>query len=254
MTSEQARRYLLRQLTDDETVGVESEYFGSADALEIVDATYEHLIDEYLENTLSADDRQQFEAVYRESPKHWERVETVRRLKAAAHSSARSRGAGIRTLALAAAVLLAVAGIVWVVERARRAPPAPSAAQAAATAPVPHVFAMSISPVTVRGANESPALVIPLGTDVIGLRLEGEGAGPPVASGRVVIRTVAGKDQLETWQGPIQIGGVLPPGTIAHVDVPADRLVPDDYVVTLFETGPTGAEGERFRYFLRVRR
>jgi hypothetical protein len=258
----QARRYLLGDLTDDEAEQLERDYFSTPPALDVVEAAEERLIDEYLDDTLPAADRHRFEARYLASAPHLERVETIRRLKAAAHAGAHPHRAAslpvrnrisIRALALAAGIVLAIAGVVWVVEHPRQAPPPELAQHTANPAPVaPRMFAMAISPSTVRGATDSPALVVPAGTDVIDLKLEGDGAsGTPMKSGRVVIRTVAG---TETWQGPVREGAALPPGFVAHAEVPAARLVPDDYVITLFDMGPNGAESEHSRYFLRVRR
>jgi len=39
----------------------------------------------------------------------------------------------------------------------------------------------------------------------------------------------------------------------AIIEIPADRLRVDDYVIVLFATGPGGGEVEQARYVLRVR-
>ncbi|HEX5070511.1 MAG TPA: hypothetical protein VFV78_09885 [Vicinamibacterales bacterium] len=201
---------------------------------------------------MSAVDRERFETNYLDSPQRRDRVETIRQLRGATHTRERAQRISIRTLALAAALVLAVIGIASVVGRERPSSLVESPPPAAIVPPAPlRIFAMTISPVSVRGTSDSSALVVPTGTDVIDLRLEGDGAGPSIAAGRVLIRTVAGQ---ETWQGPLRPAATQPPGVIAHVEVPAARLAPDDYVITLFETGPSGSESERFRYFLRVRR
>jgi hypothetical protein len=234
---------------------VEREYFAQPAAIDDIEAAEERLIDEYLDRTLSSEERQQFETHYLASPQHRERVATIRRLHAAAPAQPRRRSFTLSALALAAVVALATAGVAWFVQRARHdtpAAPVTRSAEAVPTAPAPpRVFAISISPVTVRGAGDAQALVIPAGTDAIDLRLEAEGPGPAIARGHVVIRTVAGVD---VWQGPVLAAAALPTGTAAHVEVPAARLVPDDYVVTLFERDLSGADVERARYFLRVRR
>jgi hypothetical protein len=249
-----ARRYLLQDFSQDEIEQFERDYFATPEALEAVDAAEEQLIDEYLDGTLIGDDLERFDANYLASAAHHERVATARRLRAAGHASGRTRWSTARTLALAAAIVVAVGGTTWVIVRQTRQPRTEQT-QAAATATVapspPHIFAIAISPATVRGASESPTLVVPADAGVIDLRLEGDGSSSSLASGRVVIRTADGKD---AWQGPIHSSTTLPAGIVAHTEVPAARLTPNDYVITLFETGPTGAEIERFRYFLRVRR
>jgi hypothetical protein len=65
-----------------------------------------------------------------------------------------------------------------------------------------------------------------------------------------VIRTM---DGTELWQGAVGASATLPAGVIAVASVPAARLRADDYTITLFETGASGVETERSRYFLRVR-
>jgi hypothetical protein len=38
----------------------------------------------------------------------------------------------------------------------------------------------------------------------------------------------------------------------ASIALPAQRVGPDDYVITLFAVSPQGAEHEASRYFLRI--
>src|SRR5712692_5554172 len=94
---------------------------------------------------------------------------------------------------MAAALVMAV-GILWVViprrsqaptvsENRPTSPPHASAPAGPepgsntppnAVPPASRVFALSLSPVSVRSATDSPSLVIPAGTDVIALQLEGD--------------------------------------------------------------------------------
>jgi hypothetical protein len=111
------------------------------------------------------------------------------------------------------------------------------------------MLTLSLSP-GVRGGNDSPSLIIPAGTDVVALRLEGDADRATIGNARTVIQTVAGD---EVWRGTATQATDLATGVIARVDVPATRLGVDDYVVMLFGTDPAGVEQERFRYFLRVR-
>jgi hypothetical protein len=91
---------------------------------------------------------------------------------------------------------------------------------------------------------------VPGGIDIVRLRLDADAPAPALSRGRVTIRTVAGRD---VWQGPI--ASDRPPApALAAVEVPAARLVPDDYVVALFAIDASGVEHEAQRYFLRVRR
>jgi hypothetical protein len=93
-------------------------------------------------------------------------------------------------------------------------------------------------------------VIIPAGTEVLALSLEGGGDGPKLVAGRASIRSMNGGT---VWEGRAAAGEGRPPGVIARLDLPAARLPADDYVITLFGTDPSGAEQEWSRYFLSVR-
>jgi hypothetical protein len=112
------------------------------------------------------------------------------------------------------------------------------------------VFALTLSPVAVRGAADSPSAIIPGATDVVSIRLEGEAGGPRLKPSRATIRTVAG--QL-AWQGPVGAAPASPRGILGQVEVPAGSLPAEDYLLTLFGADPAGVEREWTQYFLRVR-
>jgi hypothetical protein len=278
-----ARRYLLGEASEEECSAIEREYFHDDDASEGIAAAEEALIDDYIAGRLEPVQRVRFERHYLAAPHHRRRVETIRQLtEAAARSVPRpeARDAGgrspvaarvvrvrwVQPLAVAAAVVLVAAGAVWMLrpapdtrQTAVQSAPAPSSAlppatgaadRPVATPPPVRVVALSISPVTVRSADETPSLVIPPGTDTVALTLEGETAGTRLDRARAVVRTVAGE---EVWQGPAVIASDRSSAVVARVDVPAARLRVDDYVVTLSGADPVGVDRERYRYFLRVR-
>jgi hypothetical protein len=114
----------------------------------------------------------------------------------------------------------------------------------------PVVLALSLSPIHVRGSDEPPRLTIATGTDVVRLHLQGEAGDQSLQRGRAIVRTVAGQ---EVWRG--RAAGVAGPQTsaLAHIDIPADRLRPDDFIVELLDVNDSGREAERYRYFFRVR-
>jgi hypothetical protein len=251
-----ARRYLLGQATEEERSALELEYFHSEEAVDRIAAAEDDLIEDYLSDRLDPVERGLFERDYLAAPNHRRRVETIRQLLAS--TSRTEPGPSMdwsrQRLALAAALVLFAAGSLWVFTSSRgergvvveKSSPTVSTppslpGQPPTTAPAaPRVFAVSISPVTVRSAAGAPAVIVPAGTDIVALSLEGEPDGRTGAGGRGSIRTVSGD---EIWQGPATVTGDLPAGVIARLDVPAARLPADDYVVTLFGT----------RYFLRVR-
>jgi hypothetical protein len=56
------------------------------------------------------------------------------------------------------------------------------------------------------------------------------------------------------WQGPATVpASGTGTGVLARVEVPADRLRANDYVITLLARTPDGGTVERSRYVLRVR-
>lgn len=112
------------------------------------------------------------------------------------------------------------------------------------------VLAVTLSAAAVRGPDSSPAIVIPKGTTTVAIRLDTEDGAPVARSARAAIRRVAGE---EVWQGAASIETLVQPVWAARIDVPADRLTADDYIVVLSVTDGSGTEQERGRYFLRVR-
>lgn len=260
-----ARRYLLGQSGEDECAAIENEYFANEAVVDRIAAVEEDLVEDYLAGRLQADDRRQFESYYLASPQHQARVETIRRLSALSEDDRFRTVTGVespagtrslRYLALAAGILIA-AGALWTIIP-HRPPAATSVATQPAPAPAPalpvpaarQIFAVSLSPIAVRSASDSQNVVVPAGTDVVALQLEG-GANPATATNaRAVIQTVAGD---EVWRGLASSSTDLPAGTIARFEVPASRLGIDDYIVILFDTDAAGTERERNRYVLRAR-
>ena len=277
---DELRRYLLGELSDEECAALEQDYFTQQDALDRMSAAENDLIDEYVANELAVHERERFESHYLIVPAHRARVILARQLRAATRSrrpvaggdpgdpsSRRAIESNTRLpmmwrTAVAAGVLLAAASAVWFdVSRPhpggtltsgdrtdrRDAPDSTQAGRPDPHASSPGVIAISLSPATVRGADESSPLTITAGVERVQIVLEGDGAGGGAVT-RAVIRKVAG-DPL--WRGTAADGAA--PGELARLDVPASVLPPDDYVIELSGQDATGRESERSRYVLRVR-
>jgi len=277
------RRYLLGRATDEEASAIEEAYFNDDEAVDRIALAEDEMIEEYLEGALAADDRERFERVYLASPRHRDRVELIRRLMAIASraapagsagaqpgapppSIASSRRAILGALAAAAVVALAVAAF-WA--RGGVSPPAattaagepkgstapadrPAASQTRDREPraLPKTFAMSLSPIAVRSAGAARSLVVPSDATTVALRLEGnERAAAGAAPARAVVRTA---DGTSVWEGPAAAPDRANGGG-AIIEIPADRLRVDDYVIVLFATRAGGGEVEQARYVLRVR-
>lgn len=266
-----ARRYLLGQATEEESSVIEQEYLEHDEAVERIAAVEDDLIEEYLTNQLSSSERQHFERTYLAAPPHRVRVETVRRLMA---HSARTGSAGNEKrslaswtrmsshsgwLALAATILVVASIALWRFSSVESQPPqvteVPPPAETPQTTPVvppsaPRVFAVTLSPVAVRSAADSPSVVVPSGTDLIVLRFQADVDPRKLAPRRASIQTIAG---VEQWQGPAVTESNPSQGTVARVEVPAANLAPDDYTVILYGTDQAGLEREWTRYFLPIR-
>ena len=114
----------------------------------------------------------------------------------------------------------------------------------------PVVLAIALSPAGVRGAEDSPRVTIPAGTDHVVIRLESDGPPRLFTSARAVVHTVSGR---EVWRGPATAESPARSPAFARIELPADCLGPEDYIVTLFEIHDSKPEVEGFRYFLRIR-
>jgi hypothetical protein len=260
-----ARRYLLGEAGDEERERVERAYFADEMMLGRMEAAEESLIEDYLADRLSADSRSRFEREFLAVPHRRARVETIRLLSAAAARArpatgpkavAATRRPAMSTMSLAAAALVLIAaGTWWAVGAFRAGRPSASDAVARSGGDVPllhepvRVFAVSLSPAATRSADTTPDVIVPAGTEVVELRLAAEPGDAPVEHGRALVRTVSGD---EVWSGPATSQADRSAGIAASIAVPAPRLGPDDYVITLLAASPGGAEREASRYFMRI--
>jgi hypothetical protein len=265
-SAEALRRYILGGSTEEESAAIEQEYFESADALNRVRAAEDDLIDEYVSGQLTPDERKEFERNYLTTPAHRRRVGVARALKTAA--SSRSTRVVTRwswpAAAIAAALIIVALGVALVLRP--RSVPGTAAVDSppSATAPVPPppsqapapvrpeavVVVLSVSPILVRGSDQPASLTIEPGADVVRLYLQGQRTEPRFGRGRAIVRAVTGGP---VWTGPADAAERTTPPALARVDIPAERLRPDDYIVELLEIDARGRDIERYRYFFRVR-
>jgi len=280
------RRYVLGAESDETSAAIEQEYFARADALDRLKAIEDDLIDDYVSGRLSSDEMVPFERHYLSAPHHRVRVAVARSIRAEAARSSPSivpprltwkvltsmaTWSPMAQFGFSAAAIVLIAVAAWLVRSSR--PPTPVVATAPTTQPAPapptraeapnttdgqpreqpgttappRLVALILSPINVRSAGRASSLSIPAGTDIVVLHLQGEGNDRNIG-GPAVVRTVAGR---EIWRGTAASEDRLPAS--ARVDVPADKLRVDDYVIELFGTDRDGRETERFRYFFGVR-
>jgi hypothetical protein len=276
------RRYLLGLLPEPEAEALEEAYFGHPETLERVRGVEDDLLDDYAAGRLTTTDKLLFEGRYLGRPALRERVIAARALRLATAETSRpatqvsaagnqSRWRGL--LALAAGLVIAVAVYsIWPTRRARvtMASPPPVSVVASPGTPTPEPtgtvsipapprpagphgspltgrLVLALSPVLLRGEGETSAIRIPSDTGTVILELQGDPASLPSTVQRldIVISTVEGR---RAWIGAARrLTDRGRPNVLASAAVPAHRLVPADYLVTLSSAGET-----IHRYFLRV--
>jgi len=277
------RRYLLGLLPEAEAEALEEAYFARSDVLERVRGVEGDLLDDYASGRLEPGEKGAFESRYLASAPLRERVVAARALRLA---TADKRGPAVRLvapvrwrvpLAIAAGLLVAVLAF-WI--RPPRSPQVTSASVppdsagpletplprsavpvGPSGAPTPTTSArqtatrplvLALSPVLLRGQERPAQLRIPDGTDTVVLELEGDPAlvPPSVSALQAIVKTVEG--------GPVWLGDARRmtdarrPSLLASAGVPAERLGPGDYLLTLSVRGP--ADGTLYSYFFRVGR
>jgi len=118
--------------------------------------------------------------------------------------------------------------------------------------PAARPLVLALSPVLLRGQERPAQLRIPDGTGTVVLELEGDPAlvPPSVSALEAVVKTVEGKP---VWRGEARhVRGSGRPSLLASARVPAERLGPGDYLLTLSVRG--AADGTLYSYFFRVGR
>jgi hypothetical protein len=266
--AEAIRNYLLGRLPEPEAEALEDEYLARPEVWERVRGVEDDLLDDYAAGRLAPAERAAFETKYLASPPLRERVAAARALRSTAgrHTPAR-RVATMRPvawrapLALAASVLIAVA-VFWMRSAGPRPIPSPSPGSTSAdpsrtpappgsmTAPAGRSVVLALSPVLLRGPGGPAELRIPAGTETVVLEMEGDPAAVPRSAASLEI-AVASVDGGPVWSGEaVRASDVRRPSLLAMARVPAARLRPEDYVVTL--RAGTGDGAVLHRYFVRV--
>ena len=270
------RSYLLGLLSEEEAGALEEAYFGDPELLARVRGAEDDLLDDYAAERLTGPDRRAFEARYLGPPPLRRRVEAARALRlhplraeATPPRATVGRRIALVPLALAAAVLLAVIALTWArwgagqrpgaspVPEARLGPPTPalslppSASPAAGATPRAGsppsgqlsrlVFALS--PTLLRGGGRTTEVRVPPGSPDVTIELRGDLAG--AQSQGALAATLETVEGAVVWSGAAQRRTA--PGQAAAVVIPAERLGPGDYLVTLTIGGEV-----RHRYFFRV--
>ena len=262
IVSGELRSYLLGSLGAARAEALEARYVTEAELVEEIRGQEEALVADYLADRLTAVDRARFDGHYLASPVHRDRVAVARAFDdrlAAAAPAAKPDAAFYGWMAMAAAVVLMS---LWLVGRPGPEPrqaqtppaptptrtpvPAPAPAPAPAPVPAPPVlraaFALTLSPLTTRG-GEQRVHTRPDGPVELLIHLEGA-ASPGDRVYDAEIQTVDGQ---VVWRGRARAAAIAT-GRLTTLDVPAERLPSNDYVIVV-----TAGGAERGRYALHLR-
>jgi hypothetical protein len=302
-------QYLLGQLSEAEQEGLEEKYFADGDVFEQLLGVEDDLIDAYVRGELSPGEREHFERRFLASPRRRERLEFASVLAgsrptaqpaAAPRAGDRRRASFWQALlspfqtrnmllpfSLAAATVIAVAGVSWLALRTRTAPEIPQQVGTAQPEPPPgenppprqepptlpepaptptpaprprvasaprqrapmdgSVVSFALEPELVRDIQESKKLRIPPNARSVRLRLELD--ADEYARYRAVLRTSEGK---EVWSQSGLTASAAKSARSVSVSMPAHVLASGEYVLTLSGVAAGGHIEEAADYIFAV--
>jgi hypothetical protein len=254
------RAYLLGQLPDSERQAVEERYFANDEWFALLQATEDDLIDDYVRETLTLQDRKAFETAWLTTAQSSERVAFARELLVKVRANAGQKESWIRSLVpvrgpsrlgFAAVSLTAVLALVFVYE-ARKTPapiqigsspqvspapatPAPPIAEQPASrppqlpktapSPTPTVLAVELLPGIARGGGTRVRIVhVPQSVSAIRMHLRFKDLGYKTYAVR--IETVEGNIVWTMRQVSANTEGLF-------VTLPVVSLPDGDYILKL---------------------
>jgi hypothetical protein len=227
------RTYLLGLLPDEEATRLEERFFSEGTAFEELLLAEDDLIDDYLDERLSADERRAFEERLHVRPELQERLLARRVLTAAMR---RRRDATRRSSRWRAWVVLAAAAVLvvaWLVVSRLPTAPAPNVARTgpsdapgttATNAPPPPSVVLLLGSAGIRGASAVPTVVLDDATPSLRLRRPLSGRGREVA---ISVENVDGGVVFRGQARPITDGGAA----YLEVEIPAAALRRGDYLL-----------------------
>ena len=228
--TKQVRDFLLGRLPAELRQTVEERLFVDREAFEEMLAEENELVDEYVRDQLSRRDRRALESAYLGTQEHRSKVEMARSLKAYIEPDTQTARAGFPWARPAWAIaitlaFLAGAAALWR-NSGRHASQTPPAQISVSSSPAQQpVFKMALTSQLLRDTGAGKSFTIPAGAGEVELQANIELAG--------FERFDA---ELRTPEGDLVWGGQdlpLQPQQIVALRVPASRLQPGDYVVSL---------------------
>ena len=244
-----ARRFLLGQLSAEETEQFEARVLGSEDVFGEVESAEDDLFDAFVRDELAPAERRAFLERFGDQQK---RIDFARALDARVRDrnvlphSRRKVSVRRFLLAAAASIVIVIGAILaW---RSRAVGPVDVATTAITTstrispaitpsgAPAAVVASLEIALVGTRGDSQRPHLVLSAGTSLValGIRINAADRFP---SYRVAIHNSQGST---VWSGPAPLAS---PGRLA-VQIPASLFASGDYEIAVSGKSESGSESD----------
>jgi hypothetical protein len=252
------RKYLLGSLSEEKQQALEERLFTDDGYFEELQVIEDELTDQYLERTLSPEEQQSFEQHFLRAPARRQKLRFASSLKqyiaeSGPEESSQAEpapekklslfeglfGNRIASIALAAALLLIVAGISWVGLRTLRS-------NVPGQAPGGGVLAVSITPGLTRDGGELTKVKIPQGTGTLRLRVPLR--GDDYNNYRAQLLT---GEREKVWETTDLKASTDNQGSFISVDVPSSLLPPNDYQLKIqgstADSGPEDIGNYPFR-------
>lgn len=230
------RRYLLGQLSDDAREELEQELLTSDETFQELLVLEDELVDEYLGGRISADDRHHFAEYFLISPERQEKLRFARALAKAAkarHAQTKrvslpqiwSKSPFLYRATAVTAIVVILAGIVWIASRRQRAPATFA------------TLRLAVSESTRSGdTTQAPNLSFPLPQDAVRIVMELPDQSSPAAHYRVGVETDFGEKRFTE--------PVAQDSNSVTVVIPAGDLRRGQYALSLYAVSNNG-EGRR---------
>jgi hypothetical protein len=247
--------YLLGELTEPEQALVEERSFQDAAFSDLLSEVEDDLVDDYAAAALSEEARRSFERHYLCSPRRHARVafaQAFHEAGSARRGAAVATGRALRAWAVAAAVIVSVAGawLTFEVVRLRRevselrargltpdqpvasrpdGPETPGVSPAPGRAPLPVLAAFALS-AGVRGAADAVTLTVPSREGIVRLQLSPDAGDDDYPRYRAELRTAGGRS---LWSEDGLVARRSGGETVVFADVPARLLAAGAYEMAL---------------------
>jgi len=260
-SEESLRHFLLGKVPEAERVGIERLFLTDAQYKERLLAAEQSLIDDYLEERLTTDDRESFLSQYAATPDQQRKLRIARSIKEHAEAQAvlrpidvalnrkRKRPSGVRAksgliLRIAAVVIVALILTIWVLSR-RNQPGAQHLAIERELATLndpsrlretlPQMAALSVAPITLRNIQTQPHFALRSDVSVLELHLLLV-PNERHEKYRAVLQNAANSEEFTVPE--LAVEGDK--SRLIRLRIPTSILSPGDYKIRLSSTSPDG--------------